>query len=113
MRSSPPSSSRVATGRSSGYGWRSPASRPGQCPSLRLAVNRTPKAPEAHRNLPDDERAAVAELAAAAPGSMWLGAPAGPDEHAAAQPGYTRQMISVLSERDMSPIPPMFSRGGN
>jgi hypothetical protein len=51
------------------------------------------------RNLPDQERATVAELVAATPGGLWLGDAANPDERTAAQPAYARQMTRVLSNQ--------------
>ena len=56
-------------------------------------------AADIYRNLPDDERAAVAELVAADSGSIRFGDPAEPYQDAAARPAYTRQMVSVLSRR--------------
>jgi conjugative relaxase-like TrwC/TraI family protein len=48
--------------------------------------------------LPDREREAIAAAVASVPGTVWLGAPR-PDEHAAAQSAYARQLIAVLSRR--------------
>ena len=60
---------------------------------------RTQVAADIYRGLPNDERATVAELAAAMPGSMWLGGPAGPDEQAAARLAYAPQLVTVLAGR--------------
>lgn len=56
-------------------------------------------AADIYRGLPGDERAAVAEMVAAVPSITWLGDPAGPDEHAAAQPAYSRHLASALASR--------------
>ena len=56
-------------------------------------------AADVYRSLPDDERAAIAEMVAADASGRWLGDPAGPDERAAVQHLYARQMVSVLAKR--------------
>ena len=56
-------------------------------------------AADIYRSLPDDERAAIAAAVAAAPGTIWLGDPAGPDEHAAAQPAYAPQLVATARQR--------------
>ena len=60
-------------------------------------------AADIYRSLPGDERAAIAELVATTPGIIWLGDPARPDEHAAAQPAYARHLGSVLARRGHAP----------
>jgi conjugative relaxase-like TrwC/TraI family protein len=50
-----------------------------------------------YRSLPDHDRAVIAVAVAAAAGSMWLGANAGPDEHAAMQPTYAPQLAAALA----------------
>ena len=58
---------------------------------------RAQTAADIYRGLPDDERAGIAAAVAAAPAPLWLGDPAGPDEHAAAQPGYAPQLVTTLA----------------
>jgi conjugative relaxase-like TrwC/TraI family protein len=53
-------------------------------------------AADIYRSLPDHERARIAAAVAAAPGTLWLGDPTVPDEHAATQPGYAPQLIAML-----------------
>jgi hypothetical protein len=56
-------------------------------------------AADIYRGLPDDERAGIASAVAAASGTVWLGDPAGPDEHAAAQPAYAPRLVTLLAAR--------------
>ena len=56
-------------------------------------------AADTYRNLPADERAAIASTIAAAPGTVWLGNPAEPDEHAALHPAYADFLIAALAKR--------------
>ena len=56
-------------------------------------------AADIYRGLPDDERAGIASAVATASGTVWLGDPAGPDEHAAAQPAYAPQLVTLLAAR--------------
>jgi hypothetical protein len=58
---------------------------------------RAQTAADIYRSLPDHERADIAAAVAAAPDTTWLGDPAGPDEHAATQPGYAPQLIAKLT----------------
>jgi len=56
-------------------------------------------AADIYRALPGNEREAIATAIAATSGTMWLGDPAGPDEHAAIQPGYADALIAALTRR--------------
>jgi len=56
-------------------------------------------AADTYRNLPADERAATASMIAAAPGTVWLGNPAEPDEDAALNPAYADSLIAALAKR--------------
>ena len=56
-------------------------------------------AADIYRGLPDDERAGIASAVATASGTVWLGDPARPDEHAAAQPAYAPQLVTLLAAR--------------
>ena len=56
-------------------------------------------AADIYRSLPDHERADIAAAVAAAPGTVWLGDPTEPDEHAATQPGYAPQLIATAHQR--------------
>ena len=56
-------------------------------------------AADIYRGLPDAERARIASAVAIAPGTVWLGDPADPDEHAAAQPAYAPQLVTLLAAR--------------
>jgi hypothetical protein len=56
-------------------------------------------AADTYRNLPAGERAAVASTIAAAPGTVWLGNPAEPDEHTALNPAYADSLIAALAKR--------------
>ena len=68
-------------------------------------------AADIYRSLPDHERAGIAAAVAAAPGTLWLGDPAGPDEHAATQPGYAPQLITMLArERHLTAASGPFPR---
>jgi hypothetical protein len=68
-------------------------------------------AADIYRSLPDHERADIAAAVAAAPGTLWLGDPAGPDEHAATQPGYAPQLIAMLTrERHLTAASDPFPR---
>jgi conjugative relaxase-like TrwC/TraI family protein len=56
-------------------------------------------AADIYRSLPGSEREAIATAIAVTPGTMWLGDPAGPDEHAATQPGYADSLMALLARR--------------
>jgi hypothetical protein len=56
-------------------------------------------AADIYRALPRSEREAIATEIAAASGSTWLGDPAAPDEHAAAQPAYADRLSAELTKR--------------
>jgi hypothetical protein len=56
-------------------------------------------AADIYRGLPNDERAGIASAVATASGPLWLGDPADPDEHAAAQPAYAPQLVTLLAAR--------------
>jgi conjugative relaxase-like TrwC/TraI family protein len=58
---------------------------------------RAQTAADIYRSLPDHERAGIAAEVAVAPGTLWLGDPAGLDEHAATQPCYAPQLIATLT----------------
>ncbi len=58
---------------------------------------RAQTAADIYCSLPDHKRADIAAAVAAAPGTLWLGDPTGPDEHAATQPGYAPQLIAMLT----------------
>ena len=58
---------------------------------------RAQTAADIYRGLPDHERAGIAAAVAAAPGTLWLGDPTGPDEDTATQPGYAPQLIATLT----------------
>ena len=72
---------------------------------------RAQTAADIYRALPDHERAGIAAALAAAPGTLWLGDPTGPDEDTATQPGYGPQLIATLTrDRHLTaasdPLPP-------
>ena len=68
-------------------------------------------AADIYRSLPDHERAGIAAAVAAARGTLWLGDPAGPDEHAATQSGYAPQLIAMLTrERHLTSASGPFPR---
>jgi hypothetical protein len=60
---------------------------------------RAQMAADIYRGLPDDERAGIASAVATASGPLWLGDPADPDEHAAAQPAYAPRLVTLLVAR--------------
>jgi hypothetical protein len=51
-----------------------------------------------YRGLAEDERASIAADLASRLGPLWLGHPAEPDEHAAAQDCYSDELTTVLTE---------------
>ena len=56
-------------------------------------------AADIYRALAHGEREAIATEIAATPSSIWLGDPAIPDEHAAAQRAYADRLIAALTKR--------------
>jgi hypothetical protein len=56
-------------------------------------------AADVYRDLPADERAAIASMIAVSPGTVWLGNPSEPDEHAALNPAYADSLTAVLARR--------------
>jgi hypothetical protein len=55
-------------------------------------------AADTYRSLPAEERAAIASMITAAPGTAWLGNPTAPDEHAVLNPAYADSLIAALAK---------------
>jgi conjugative relaxase-like TrwC/TraI family protein len=62
-------------------------------------------AADIYRALPGNEREAIATAIATSPGTMWLGDPDAPDEHAAIQPGYADSLTAMLTRRGLMTTP--------
>ena len=54
---------------------------------------------DVYGTLPARERADIASRVASKHGILWLGARNEPDEHAACQPAYTADLITIMTER--------------